>query len=793
MNRKSIEIFRRFSFRLILGLFLFVPAFLQSQEPVIVSSDDFEMEEGMDSLFISVQQIMSLDSSEFLLKKESTILQVLMTDYEDFYSLTKNLFLLDYDLDRKGDKKSKSILRYWMGYYMMSQNLMDNAIELWNGIDQDLPSFLLPDLYLNRGIVLSSIEEYEQAISSFQMLESIASYNDSILWRSDVELANVYQIQKRYSEEIDLWIKTINWLSETNYTHWLIISYKRLADAYRNNEDYSSSIVYLNKANELHQMYDPDSPELFQYYVDIALIFELQGDNAKSLGYLKTAGKEMRKADNYFSEAEISYRIAYIYYSSERLDQAAEYNTKAIRISSENQFEKLLLKAYYLNYEIMQKSGDFEGALSNYSKFAEINQRFAEEEKENLKGIYQKQYQIERAEKQYKLIIASEELKDFEIEQFRLEKEKSESNIILLQEQKTKKEIELQNQILLANETKNQLELSKKQFEAEQQKREIENLESEKQLKQLQIDEQNAKELANEREIENLTKDYQISALNLEKEIQKKKRVRWFSLFAVIIAILLLVFLRTKIKANRVLSEKNQEIAYQHREIEIKNKKLALEKGKTDSLLLNILPQETAEELKSTGKALPKNYNSVSILFSDFAGFTALTEKMDPKEVLANLEFLFSRFDDIAVKNEMERIKTIGDGYMCAGGLPIENTTHPINAIRTGLAFLEATKQFNEDQLNLGKIAWNLRIGINTGKVVAGVLGRQKFAYDIWGASVNLASRAESHGVLNHVNITEKTYLLIKDQFDCEYRGEVAVKNIGKVKMYIVQKEKAIV
>jgi class 3 adenylate cyclase len=415
---------------------------------------------------------------------------------------------------------------------------------------------------------------------------------------------------------------------------------------------------------------------------------------------------------------------------------------------------------------------------------------FNDIEKENIRDTYFKQYQIERAEKQYKLIIASEELKDFELEQFKLESEKREAELNLLKQQKNLKEIELSNQTLLANETKNQLELVRKNNEAIKQAREIEKLESDRQLNRLQLEEQKAKELADQRKIENLTQENENKELMLEIESQKINRVRWFSAFSIVIVILLIVFLTTKIKANRVLFSKNQEIAYQHREIEVKNKKLAAEKSKSDSLLLNILPAETAEELKTTGKALPKVYDSVSVLFTDFSGFTSLTEKMDPREVLSNLEYMFIRFDELAIKNDMERIKTIGDGYMCAGGLPMENETHPINAVRTGLAYLEALRDFNSTQKKKGKPEWKLRIGINTGKVVAGVIGQQKFAYDIWGDTVNLASRAESHGLLNQVNITENTYLAIKDFFECEYRGEVEVKNIGKVKMYIVKKEK---
>ena len=222
------------------------------------------------------------------------------------------------------------------------------------------------------------------------------------------------------------------------------------------------------------------------------------------------------------------------------------------------------------------------------------------------------------------------------------------------------------------------------------------------------------------------------------------------------------------------------------REIALSHNLLELEKSKSDKLLLNILPKETAEELKANGKALPKLYNSVSVLFTDFIGFTHLSENMDPELLLSNLEQLFTRFDEVSEQNEMERIKTIGDGYMAAGGISIQNENTAVNAIKTGLQYLDVMHEFNKTQKESGLKPWKLRIGINTGQVIAGVIGLNKFAFDIWGSTVNLASRAESHGVMNRINITENTYNLVKTKFDCEYRGEIDVKNIGKTKMYIV-------
>ena len=363
-------------------------------------------------------------------------------------------------------------------------------------------------------------------------------------------------------------------------------------------------------------------------------------------------------------------------------------------------------------------------------------------------------------------MIANEELEDFELQQLRLEKEKSNAELDLLKQKQESKDIELQNQVLKANEANQQLKISQSNLKSQQQESEIENLKKDRQITELIIENQKNKENEDKIAIEILKKDNELALMDAEKQRNVKNRARWIGgLFAIIMLIAIWSSIR-----------------------EYKNRKtIAAEKKKSDNLLLNILPKETADELKSTGKALPKNYDTVSVLFTDFAGFTRLSEKMDPSEVLRNLETMFSKFDEIAEQNNMERIKTIGDGYMCAGGLPLPNDDNAIKAVITGLEFLKATAAFNNEQKKAGMALWNLRIGINTGPVVAGVIGVKKFAYDIWGDTVNLASRAESHGIESQLNITENTYNKVKDIFECEHRGEIEVKSLGKVNMYIVK------
>ncbi|MBI4645729.1 MAG: response regulator [Bacteroidia bacterium] len=210
------------------------------------------------------------------------------------------------------------------------------------------------------------------------------------------------------------------------------------------------------------------------------------------------------------------------------------------------------------------------------------------------------------------------------------------------------------------------------------------------------------------------------------------------------------------------------------------------EKEKSDNLLLNILPKETARELKEKGKATPRLFKSSTVMFTDFQGFTKACEGLTPAEIVDVLHKYFVLFDDIIEKHFLEKIKTIGDAYMCVGGLPIRNKSHPINTVMAVLQIQHTIGLINFQNQQEGKPIWQLRCGIHTGPVVAGVVGRMKFAFDIWGDTVNIAARMESSGVIEKINISETTYNEIKNYFDCEYRGKVAAKNIGKIDMYFV-------
>ncbi|MFA6403045.1 MAG: adenylate/guanylate cyclase domain-containing protein [Salinivirgaceae bacterium] len=216
--------------------------------------------------------------------------------------------------------------------------------------------------------------------------------------------------------------------------------------------------------------------------------------------------------------------------------------------------------------------------------------------------------------------------------------------------------------------------------------------------------------------------------------------------------------------------------------------KMQEQKEKADKLLLNILPEETAEELKSKGKATPRLYRSVSVLFADIQDFTKLAENLTPEELVHDLQTYFSRFDEAVSKNFVEKIKTIGDAFLCVGGIPMRNKSHPFDAVLVGLHLQRIIKELGKDREERGQRAWQLRVGIHTGPVVAGVVGQQKMTYDIWGDTVNIAKRIESACIPGMVNVSYSTHEIIKDFFECEHRGKVLAKHKGHIDMYFVHR-----
>jgi len=269
-------------------------------------------------------------------------------------------------------------------------------------------------------------------------------------------------------------------------------------------------------------------------------------------------------------------------------------------------------------------------------------------------------------------------------------------------------------------------------------------------------------------EINLLTKDKELQESNLRRQKIAKNAVIGGLFLVFVIAIILYRGYRNKVKTNKILDQQKEQI---------------------ENLVLNILPSEVAQELKMHGYAKPKYFDLVSVLFTDFKGFTKIADELSPHEVVTELNECFIAFDEIIGKYGLEKIKTIGDSYMCAGGIPTPNDEHPIKIVQASLEIREYIRRRNEIRISMGLPKWELRIGVHVGPIVAGVVGRKKYAYDIWGSTVNIASRMESNGEAGSVNVSAALYNHIKDQYQCTYRGKIYAKNIGEIDMYFVDHE----
>jgi len=292
------------------------------------------------------------------------------------------------------------------------------------------------------------------------------------------------------------------------------------------------------------------------------------------------------------------------------------------------------------------------------------------------------------------------------------------------------------------------------------------NIETDKKLTSMQFDFDLQKKQG---EINLLTKDKALKEAELERQRFAKNALTGGVVAIFVIAIIIFRNYRAKVRINKILDHQKDQIEH---------------------LLLNILPVEVARELQDSGHATPRNYESVSVLFTDFKGFTSLADRISPRELVDELNVCFMAFDDIIEKFKLEKIKTIGDSYMCAGGIPTPDPDHVFNIIRAGLEIQQYVVQNNIRREEKGLPPWDVRVGVHVGPLVAGVVGKKKYAYDIWGSTVNIASRMESNGEPGQVNISAATYELVKEKYNCRYRGKIYAKNVGEIDMYFIDNEK---
>jgi len=580
----------------------------------------------------------------------------------------------------------------------------------------------------NLGLNLATKTNYKKGISD--------CYN---------KIGNIYEAQCNYPAALENYKKSLKIREELGNKKGIARSYNNIGAIYKDQGNYPLALEYYQKSLVISDGIG-DKQEMSYCYNSIGNIHREQGNYNQALEYYQ---KSLKIEEELGDKQEMSYcynNIGVVYSDHGNDQLALENYQKSLKILEELGDKKGMAGSYNNIGEIYSFKCNYTKGIEYYQKSLKIYEELGDKQGmslnyNNVANLYNKlkEYKIAMPFAQKGLQIAKE-IGTLLLESIAYQN-LSESYKGLGNYKEG-----MENYVLF-----NHLDDS------------IFNLEKQKQIAQMEAIYQNEK---SQKEIE--IKEVQLAKKEIEIKHQETITIAFIVGFvlAVLIAFLILWSLQLKKKDNKII---------------------AAEKAKSDELLLNILPSEIAEELKKNGHSDARPFDKVSVLFTDFKGFTAIAEKFSAEKLVAELDLCFRAFDQLMSKYNVEKIKTIGDSYMCAGGIPIPNTTNPIDIVKCGLEIQQFMKTYKEERIEKNEPFFELRIGIHTGPIVAGIVGLKKFAYDIWGDTVNIASRMESSGEVGKVNISGATYELVKDHFVCTYRGKILAKNKGEVDMYFVE------
>lgn len=551
-----------------------------------------------------------------------------------------------------------------------------------------------------------------------------------------------YYWQGKYAEAMGRWVESLKVFEQINDQTGVANLLNNMGAVYAEQGDDEKGLEYSLRSLKISEEIK-DKLRILSALNTVSSIYNnKKATKDKALGYLLQALPLCEALGDNNALAIVSGNIGEIYFDKDDFAKAVSYYEKSIKAlgtSANSSF------AYNGIGKVYLKQGDFSKALSYHNKALSIAEKFSNKpgmvgSLEGVANAFIAQNDFNTALTNYnKAIAIAEEIEaKQELKNLYHETALAYSKISDYKNAFKYKTLYADVKDSLYNEATDK-KLGSLQFEFDLQKK--------------------------QGEINLLTKDKALTDQKLQRQKLAKNALMAGLVLVFLIALLIYRNYRIKVRTHKILDK---------------------QKGEIEGLLLNILPSEVAKELQEKGHADPRYYDSVSVMFTDFKGFTIIADKMSPQDLIEELNNCFISFDEIIGKHNLEKIKTIGDSYMCAGGIPTPNDQHVENMVRASLEIKDFVIDYNKIRKEKGLEPWDLRIGIHTGPVVAGVVGKKKYAYDIWGSTVNIASRMESNGEAGQVNISSSVYELIKGKYDCRYRGKIYAKNVGEIDMYFL-------
>ncbi|MCB0522949.1 MAG: hypothetical protein H6576_14105 [Lewinellaceae bacterium] len=597
------------------------------------------------------------------------------------------------------------------------------------------------------------------------------------------KLARAYDEHGDAGKSLYYYLPIQDIIEKSGTTQEQSLLYNNLGRQYATLQDFNKALEYFRKC-ELQCRYIPcDYPEVL--WANIGICLHNTGKTKDGIEYLLKARNLLATRKDEVALANLEHLLATVYFSNNDLYNALSHNDLAIEYARNSSQQRTLAEGYKTAADLYHQLYDFEKAFESYKAYLNVLDSVRIEETAREQELNQQRALLSEAEGQIKYLIARQNFKDLEYSQIQfeserlalmnknleLESQRKENDLRLLEAQKAADQANLREQTLNALRARQELRLAAQNLDAEKKTRLI------AELRQKETIERAQNFADSTRRAEELIRVQREQEFQKQREENFRSFVSWLvGLLGIILALLGIGWWLAR-RASTRLKGQNKQIHEQ-------NVLIAKEREKSDGLLRNILPEEIAQELKASGQATPKHYEAATVLFTDFVNFTRLSTQLTPGELIDELNACFLAFDEISDRHGLEKIKTIGDAYMCAGGIPVPNETHAADAVRAALEM--STWLENRKNTNPKALLNDMRIGIHTGPVVAGVVGKYKFAYDIWGDAVNLAARLEEHGESGKINVSAATAEAVKHLFKTKSRGEFDVHNKGTVEMFFI-------